>query len=516
MARVVEGAPTSLRDADERVDSMGRPFSTLHVLLATIKKSLVAIAERRPDRAIRCEALSDAAIERAGCELHRALLDPRREFHTHDHVLGLVDDCDPIQTLAALYHDLVYVNVDALRDPRIMAILARYIDVDGSRYRVRADADTTDVGREALAVFDVRPGQELTPYSGLNELSSALVFASDLGRGLTAEERTSVIACIEATIPFRENPAEALSHRIGRLGFDKPVVAAITERAVQLANKDVENFAEEDAARFLDNTWRLLPETNPALNVPGVTRVGEYRAALQKMEAFLSALPPDRVFHAWGREPHKSVHAARVARAASNIATAVAYLRAKLFSSGVLEAIVLESGGDVPLEYVMGALPIAGKLPYARLERFLPAVAKPAPVEPTLLRLLVSGRASASSFDTPSSPLAAFLAKNVGDRGIADGFARLQRMWRGELAPFDALAPIALPAAKIAEAAANVAIMREHQLRDLAARLRASARGDRGLEKRRSVTPAPRPRSVAPASRGGSEPPSPSASRSRK
>lgn len=507
MARVVDAAPSSLRDADERVDSMGRPFSTLHVLLATIKKSLVAIAERRPDRAVRCQALSDAAIERAGCELHRALLDPRREFHTHDHVLGLVDNCDPIQTLAALYHDLVYVNVDALRDPRIMTILAQYIEVDGARYRVRDDADASDVGREALAVFDVRPGQELTPYSGLNELSSALVFASDLGRGLTAEERTGVLACIEATIPFREDPAEALSHRIGRLGFDKPVVAAITERAVQLANKDVENFAEEDAARFLDNTWRLLPETNPALHMPGVTRVGEYRAALQKMEAFLSKLPPERVFHAWGREPHRTVHATRVARATSNIATAVAYLRAKLFSSSVLEAIVLETGGDVPLEYVMGALPIAGKLPYARLERFLPAVAKPAPVEPMLLRLLVTGRASASSFDTPSSPLAAFLAKNVGDRGIADGFARAQRMWRGELSPFDALTPIALPAARIAEAASNVAIMREEQLRGLAARLRECARVERGPERKRSLTPPPRSRSSTPAPHRGSEPP---------
>ncbi|MFO0616007.1 MAG: hypothetical protein U0414_25655 [Polyangiaceae bacterium] len=474
-SRVPDDVPTSLRDADAGVDSMGRPFSTLHVLLATLKKSLVAIAERRPDRATRCEALSDAAIERAGCELHRALLDPRREFHTHDHVLGLVDQCDPIQTLAALYHDLVYVHVDAQRDARVAAILDQYFDVRDTRHRVRRDAASTDIGREALAVFAVEPGQELTPYTGLNELSSALVFASDLGRGLTAEERVGVLACIEATIPFREDVGDVLAHRIGKLGFDKPVVAAITERAVQLANKDVANFAEEDAARFLDNTWRLLPETNPTLDRPGVTRVGEYRAALQKMEGFLSTLSADRVFHTWGREPHKAVHATRVARADANIKTAVAYLRAKLFSSGVLEAIVLETGGDVPIEYVMGALPIGGKLPYARLERFLPTVTKVAPVEPTLLRLLVSGRASASSFDTPSSPLAAFLAKNVGDRGIAEGFERAQRMWRGELSPFESLVPIALPAAKIAEAASNVAIMREDQLRELASRLRGAA-----------------------------------------
>lgn len=470
--RAVEDVESSPRDADTRVDSMGRPFSTLHVLLATLKKALVAIAERRPDRSLGAEALSDMAIERAGCELHRALLDPRREFHTHDHVFGLVDQRDPIQTLAALYHDLVYVHVDALRDARIAQILAAYFDVEGTRHRVRADAASTDVGREALAVFGIDPGQELTPYSGLNELASGLVFASDLGRGLTAEERVGVLACIEATIPFREDVGERLAHRIGRLGFDKPIVARITERAVELGNRDVGNFAEEDPARFLDNTWRLLPETNPSLHMPGVTRVGEYRVALERMEAFLSSLPPIRVFHTWGNEPHPTVHAERVARATANIRVAVAYLRAKLFSSGVLEAIVRETGGDVPLEYVMGALPIEGKLPYARIERFLPTVPNPLPVQPELLRLLVSGRASASSFDTPSSPLAAFLARHVGDHGIEEGFARMARMWRGEIAPFEALAPIAVPAAKIAEAAANIAIMREDQLRDLAARLR--------------------------------------------
>ena len=55
-------------------------------------------------------------------------------------------------------------------------------------------------------------------------------------------------------------------------------------RAVRVGNRDVENFSDNDAARFLDNTWKLLPESNPALHSPMVYTVRDYRIALQKME----------------------------------------------------------------------------------------------------------------------------------------------------------------------------------------------------------------------------------------
>src|SRR6202012_3888745 len=79
-------------------------------------------------------------------------------------------------------------------------------------------------------------------------------------------------------------------------------------RAVRVGNRDVENFAENDPARFLDNTWKLLPESNPALHSPMVYTVRDYRIALQKMEAFLAWLPAERVFHTWAEGPGAQVH----------------------------------------------------------------------------------------------------------------------------------------------------------------------------------------------------------------
>ena len=51
-----------------------------------------------------------------------------------------------------------------------------------------------------------------------------------------------------------------LRERCAELGLAGAQLDLIVERALRLGNRDVENFADNDAARFLDNTWKLLPE----------------------------------------------------------------------------------------------------------------------------------------------------------------------------------------------------------------------------------------------------------------
>ena len=51
-------------------------------------------------------------IERWGFSVHAALSAAGREFHNHDHVVDLLDDGDPLEVIAALYHDAVYIQVD--------------------------------------------------------------------------------------------------------------------------------------------------------------------------------------------------------------------------------------------------------------------------------------------------------------------------------------------------------------------------------------------------------------------
>jgi len=47
-----------------------------------------------------------------------------------------------------------------------------------------------------------------------------------------------------------------------------------------VANRDVGNFASQDPTVFLDNTWKLLPETNNALRGQRLYTVTDYRLAI--------------------------------------------------------------------------------------------------------------------------------------------------------------------------------------------------------------------------------------------
>ena len=410
-------------------------------------------------------------IEHWGFSIHAALSAAGREFHNHDHVIDLVAHSEPLEVIAALYHDAVYIQVDqgpprSMRD-ELSSVLAQ--GADG--WRVLPPAAEPVTG-DVLHVFGRRVGDVVTPTSGLNELSSALVASLQLEDALSREQRIVIAACIEQTIPFRVDPVPELHHRLADLGLAGAALEAATCCAVRVGNRDVENFSDNDAARFLDNTWKLLPESNPALHSPMVYTLRDYRIALLKMEAFLAWLPAERVFHTWNEEPRPEVHARRVARTAGNLELAVRYLRAKLYSIGLVEAIAEITGGDVPVDYFMGGSKSARRPEMKRIEQFLPVLPDADDLDLPLHRLLAEGRASESSFDTGPSPVGAFLHAAVGDRAVMAGVEAAKRWWAGagDASAFLASQPRS-PVAAIARAAANIIDTRRDRLFALAERL---------------------------------------------
>ncbi|MBA3818001.1 MAG: hypothetical protein H0X17_03865 [Deltaproteobacteria bacterium] len=413
-------------------------------------------------------------IELWGFSVHAALSAAGREFHNHDHVVDLIADGDSLEVIAALYHDAVYIQVDQ-GPPRSMlaelsTVLAPAADPrEGwTVLPTAAEPATADV----LAVFGRQVGDRVTSTTGLNELASALVCAIQLHAALEREHVIALAACIEQTIPFRVDPVTVLHDRLAQLGLADGVLDETVRRAVRVGNRDVDNFSDNDPARFLDSTWKLLPESNPALYSPMVYTVRDYRRALQKMEGFLAWLPADRVFHTWGGEPRPEIHARRVARTTDNLQLAVRYLRAKLYSIGLVEALAEVTGGDVPLDYFMGGLKSAEHPLMKRIEQFLPALADAPELDRPLHKLLAEGRASQSSFDTGPSPLGAFLHGTVGEAAVMQGVELARRWWGGGLdaAGFLASQP-ARPIAAIARAAANIIETRRDRLFALAERL---------------------------------------------
>jgi hypothetical protein len=432
--------------------------SSIHRIIESFSKAMAALGHQVPP----------LSIERWGVAVHHCLSSRDREFHTHQHVLDIVRDADPLETLAALYHDSVYVQVDLGVTAHFAALLQPLIRKEEVGCRILPDAAKDPVAADVLAVFGRSPDEVLTPFTGLNELASALVAAKELEGVLTRPQQLAVAACIEASIPFRNEIGAALERRLTALGIGSQEVCDMVRRAVRLSNNDVGNFADPNPGRFLDHTWKLLPETNPALRVVATYTVCDYRVALQKMEGFLAELPAERVFHAWGGEPALEVHAQRVQAARINIDLAVRYLRCKLYGIAMIEAFAMESGGDVPLELFMGGIPEPGGPLMRRIEQYLPQLPHVNGVDPALLTLLQVGRATVSFFDLSTSPLASFLISTLGEKSVMAGFAQARDWWteKSTAREFLSRQPRSTTVA-LAEAATHIADTRAEALREL-------------------------------------------------
>ncbi|MBL8918928.1 MAG: hypothetical protein JNJ54_08735 [Myxococcaceae bacterium] len=412
-------------------------------------------------------------VERWGVAVHQALSSRAREFHTHQHVLDLIVDADAIETIAALYHDIVYVQVDLGVPPHYAEILEPLISREREGWRILPHAGIDPTARLVLDVFGHQPGEVLTPYNGLNELASGLVAAKEMEGVFSNDQQLALAACIEATIPFRAPEKLVLDARLTALGVPAAERTVMVRRATRLANNDVGNFAEADAAIFLDNTWKLLPETNPTLHTANTYTVHEYRVALQKMEGFLAGLPPERVFRMQAGEPAPEEHKRRVEAAGRNMALAVRYMRTKLYSTAVVEALAYETGGDAPIDLFMGGIGDANGERMRRIEQFLPALATPPePVDLLLQGLLDGGRLNASAFDLSPSPIASYLHVTLGERVVMEGLVQARDWWQGKSTARTFLdAQPTHTTAAIARAAANISDTRRELLEAVASRL---------------------------------------------
>lgn len=396
--------------------------SPVHLIIAELSRAVDALGLGVPP----------LFVERWGVALHQALASRAREFHTHQHALDLCVGADPLETIAALYHDTVYVQVDLGLPEHFAGLLAPLIRKETAGWRVLPHAGVDPVASDVLAVFGRKPDELLTPFAGLNELASAFVVVKEFEGLMSRPQLLALAAAIEGTIPFREDQGGALEARLRALGVEVGDAATMVRRAVRLSNSDVGNFAHAEPSSFLDNTWKLLPETNPALHIASTYTVRDYRVALEKMEGFLAQLKAERVFRCWGGEPSPQEHQRRVAVARGNIALAVRYLRCKLYSTALIEALASESGGDGPLEFFMGGIPEPGGPPVVRIESFLPPPEPAQPGDPVLQRLLEGGRVTASSFDVSPSPIASYLCLALGEAAMMEGLAQARGWWRAE------------------------------------------------------------------------------------
>jgi hypothetical protein len=356
---------------------------------------------------------------------------PWRYFHTSEHIFEVGESGDPIEVLSALFHDLVYVQVDQGVSVNISRYIAPFVKEIGGQLVVleQWQLPQDPLFDLILQIFGFTPGQNLLPMAGQNEFLSAVIGAKCLAHALEPAAIAQIAACIEATIPFRpvhpsgETAAQQLFKRLCQVNqrfkfdWDQAMIEAIVQRAVRLANRDIENFAYESSAEFLDNTWNLMPETNHDLTNSNSYTVSGFRLSMQKMEGFMNFLKPELVFQRYQDEPPLDVYNSLISRTQKNLEVARLYLGSKLLSIAVIEALSQRIGQDIPLATMMGELPGRG-LSTAQLENFLPSVIKTVPpanaMEQEVLDLLEKGRSKSSTYDVKNSPVATYIIKSIG------------------------------------------------------------------------------------------------------
>lgn len=422
-------------------------------------------------------------LEVLAVTIHRGMTAQARHFHTLEHVFAFTDSNETISILASLYHDIVYYQVDMGFAPHIWEMISPYIIQQNGQFAIRNNIPPQDrLAYLTLDVFALKPGQSLASMSVLNEFLSALVLNRQLGDLLTTKDILRMNLCIEATVPFRGRNAtgetcfDVMERRLPEIvarhdiDFSQEDVIETLRIAVTFGNKDIENFSEADPGRFLDNTWKLLPESNAALRLPDVYSIGTYREALQKMAVFFRTLNPYLIFNQYRGVPSDEIYQEMLRYASKNIAIARDYLQLKILSMTVLEALAVVTGGDAPVSLFMGDVPREG-VSIKRLEYFLPDVpdAEWVDYSSVIYKLLESGRASEASFDMKNSPLSLFLYKSLSPEKIEYAMQRAQLMFDGQISADDFLMELDRPVVRaIANASAMMVFTRRQGLQKYA------------------------------------------------
>jgi hypothetical protein len=414
--------------------------SPIHQVLLLLHNSLAQLGKN----------IDWASTEPIGTTIFLAMEGNRRKFHTTQHLLDVCRDMNPTQTLAGLFHDVVYVQIDGGFPPQTEKILAQYVHLNPQNLEVTISQNHIEnpLFELVLQLFGFAHGQKLSPFAGQNEFLSALLCAELLHPYLTVTELLAVLACIEATIPFRkENAAgqscyEVLEQRIREitkmvgLPLSNTAIDDIVKDAVMLGNRDVANFAFEDVGRFLDNTWILLPESNFVMWQGGVYSVVSYRNALLKMETFLGFLNPKYIFHSYKNTPNIVQFEELVQKATYNVSIATQYIGMKLLPVAVIEALALLTGGDAPLSMFVGDVRVYNTK-IQRAEDFLPQnnVQSPDLQVDIVYQLLAVGRTSPTSFDLQNSPLAAYLYANLSANARVNLLTQAKAFFKQEISP---------------------------------------------------------------------------------
>lgn len=325
------------------------------------------------DSYLQCQEILRNAMSKLGfplhddkiCEISELITDAmggvNRFFHNFDHLLMFADHEDAMIVIASLFHDLVYVQVDRTIPFNLTAYLTPFIQAKLGGLFIKSNLPKESKYLTiALDIFGLNIGDNLSSFRGQNEFLSALCTAHILDGFLPLSIIVRLMTIIELTIPFRpkENNLTApqqLEIRLQKvnqqfqLNLSEKEIRLTICQGVKLANIDVSGFASENVKDFINNTWLLLPETNPSLKYQCLYTVKDYCLALINTTKFISSLSPEMIFHHYHDYPCDQDYQLLIKRSQSNLDISKYYFIYQVVSLSILQAIINRFAASLPL-----------------------------------------------------------------------------------------------------------------------------------------------------------------------
>lgn len=286
-----------------------------------------------------------------------------RYFHNFQHILMFANHEDPMIIIAALFHDLIYIEVDGKIPFNLTSYLTPFIQEKLGGFFIKNKPDKPSQYVEiALAIFGLNLGDNLSKFRGKNEFLSALCLAQVFDGDLPLSIIVGLMAMIELTIPFRGKkkdltPPQNLEIRLRKvnqeffLNLSEKEIIEIVIQGVKFANLDVSGFASENVKDFISNTWLLLPETNHFLKYPCLYTIQDYCLALIKTTKFFNSLSPQVIFHRYSNYPAVEDYQLLIQKSEFNLDIARCYFIYQVVSLTILQALITDSSGFIPLHF---------------------------------------------------------------------------------------------------------------------------------------------------------------------
>jgi hypothetical protein len=406
--------------------------------------------------------IPDEEIEKLAVEIVRAMGSWLRDYHKPEHSIDVARGQTAFGQLAGIFHDCVYVQVDPSWRKTCERHLGNFIPSEDLTLNTQSIFKSEEnLTRKAIVLlFGMERSADVKPGKGINEFLSSLVMESMLRKYLTAKEILSVAACIEATIPFRKvdleghTPADRLHQRLTKAMamIDQSISSLELEDIIWacrgIVESDLSSFAAVKFNVFISNTWNVMNENNPALQNTFFF-VSEYRKAVYGVVPFLQSLNPEQMF--WTPQKEKGSKSAKmIVYAKRNLAWGVYYLRIVGLALSIVEAVALETGGDLPYETLVGPLRRGREHVPESVGAFLShSDSRPLDArEKEIFLLLKNGREMRARFDRKDCPIGAYIFQILSPKKLERLMRSAELFHAGKLSGKNLLRELPLSVAK--------------------------------------------------------------------